>query len=135
MTRAPHRILHGSLTGHSARLADAIAHAPGAEAEAVSCPAYRGVLAKPRMALDFATPRVPAPAPPAPGLGAAASVTLCGPVWAGRPAPALRALLRLHGLPGAVGLALTCEGRAKSGGAADHAEAILGRPPGAAILH
>lgn len=129
-----HRVLYWSLTGHSARLARAVAASLGARAEAVKVPAYAGALGKMRMAVDFPAMRTPVLAPVADGLEGAETVTLCGPVWGGRLAPALRALLRLAELPARVGLALTCETAGKSTDMFRRAEAILGRPLAATLV-
>lgn len=127
-------MLHWSLTGHSARLARVVADALGASAEPAHIPAYRGALGKLRMAADFRSRRTPSTEPPLQSVSDTTSVTLCGPAWGGRPAPAMRALLGLDDLPATVALALTCWDEGKAVDAVRHAEAVLGRPFAATIV-
>lgn len=124
-------VIFYSRTGHARRVADTVARRAGADLCAIEtrryAPAFLWLFRAIGDALrhaDVEIAQLPDPSNPArPWIAA------CGPVWAGHPAPPLRAaLLAMRGSEIPVGLVLTFGGSGNADRAEETAEAALGRP-------
>lgn len=117
-----------SRTGHSERIANALAERLGGTVILLDTPSYRGVLGFIRAATQSLMQRIPAQITPLQLGHRFASAVICGPVWTSYPAVPIRACLRLgKELPQTVGLFLTYGGSNAEEKTLDVAQQDFGR--------
>lgn len=107
-------VIYYSFTGNTRLVAEMLARDLGAELVEFTCPPYRGRFGGLRQFWDVFTRGTPEIALPAHAIENHDLVVVAGPVWAARPAPPLRSLVRQK-LSGSEKLAafVTCNGTSK----------------------
>jgi hypothetical protein len=121
-------IVYYSRTGHSKRVAEALATRLDGSLYPVEMPAYAGAFGMLRAIFDSLRGHIVSPEVNISSMSSFERVLICGPVWTSYPATPVRALLRTaHVLPVNVGLCLTSGSRASAQKALEVAEADFGR--------
>ncbi len=107
-------VIYYSFTGNTRLVAEMLARDLGSELVEFTCPAYRGALGGLRQFWDIFTRGTPEISLPVHAVEKHDLVIVAGPVWAARPAPPLRSLVKSRlGQHEKLAVFVTCNGTSK----------------------